>query len=218
MEVYGYARVSSKDQNVQRQLDAFYREGIEDKYILIDKETGKNFDRKNYNLLVGTELTAPLLRKGDCLTILDLDRLGRNYTEIQQQWRNITEVIGADIKVIDMPMLNTSKSEDDLEKKFIRDLVFQILSYVAEKERSKIRERQRQGIDSAKASGKKCGRPSATYPDGWEKIYDQWSSGKLRSKDALEMSGLKTNTFYNLLKRWEHEHKIDRKTFYNKKI
>lgn len=216
--IYGYTRISSKDQNIQRQLDALHEAGIEDKYILIDKQSGKDFYRKQYNLLTGTDKTAPLLRSGDCLVILDLDRLGRNYTEIGQQWLLITETIGADIKVLDMPLLNTNSITDSLEKKFVRDLVFQVLRYVAEKELINTKERQRQGIESAKKAGKKFGRPAATYPDNWEEVYKAWSAGEVNSKNAMQKAGVKSNTFYKLLERWEKENGLERAIVHNKII
>ena len=134
---WGYCRVSSVDQNLDRQKAAMLAEGIDEKHILCDKASGKDFERRTWNLLVGTDTSAPLLRKGDLLVVLSLDRLGRNYTEIRKQWAYITTEIGADIKVLDMPLLDTSTATENLDKRFIADLVLQILSYTAEKERSR---------------------------------------------------------------------------------
>ena len=131
--VYGYARISDKDQNEARQEKELLSFGVKQGNIKVDKASGKDFNRKAYNLLVGTEDSDPTLVKGDLLVICSIDRLGRNYSEIMEQWRIITQTIGADIKVLDMPLLDTSQSKETLDSRFIADLVLQILSYVAEK-------------------------------------------------------------------------------------
>ena len=128
MATYGYARVSSKEQNLEEQLKALREYGIEDRYIIVDKQSGKTFDRKGYNCLIGTEQTAPRLQEGDLLVVLFLDRLGRDYTEIQRQWEHITKILKANIKVLEIPLLDTTNSDKDLDTKFISDLVLQILS------------------------------------------------------------------------------------------
>lgn len=171
--------------------------------ILCDKASGKNFNRKSWNTLVGTASTAPLLREGDLLVILSLDRLGRNYNEIREQWELITKTIGADIKVLDMPLLDTSSESSSLDKRFISDLVLQILSYTAEKERHNINERQRQGIEIAKSKGVKFGRPSKEYPDNWNEVYKSWKDDKITAVQAMESLNLKKATFYRLVKRYE---------------
>lgn len=152
MQTYGYARVSSVDQNEQRQLIALGEQGVDDKRIFIDKQSGKDFERQNYKKLVRK------LRAGDLLYIISIDRLGRNYEEIQNQWRVLTKEMGVDICVLDMPMLDT-RSGKDLIGTFIADLVLQILSFVAQSERENIRKRQREGIAAAQANGIKFGRP-----------------------------------------------------------
>ena len=144
--IYGYARVSSKEQNLERQIKELKGAGVEERNILMDKQSGKDFNRKSYNLLVGTDTTAPLLREGDVLTVYSIDRLGRNYTEIMKQWQYITQEIKADIRVLDMPLLDTRNNGDSLDSRFVADLVLQILSYVAQKERENIKVRQSQGI------------------------------------------------------------------------
>lgn len=203
--IYGYARVSTADQNLDRQL-AMLREVItDDRYIITDKASGKDFNRKGYNSLVGTPETAPLLHKGDLLVIVSLDRLGRNYTEIHEQWNLITHTLQADIKVLDMPLLDTSKVENSLDGRFIADLVLQILSYTAEKERENIKKRQRQGIDTAKAQGKHFGRPQAEYPDNWDSIYNEWKKGVYTATKAMELLNLKRTTFYKLVKQYENK-------------
>lgn len=144
---YAYCRVSTKEQNLARQLEAMKAAGIDERYIYTDKVSGKTFNRPSYNLLVGTDSTAPLLREGDLLTIYSIDRLGRDYTEIKRQWEYITKELKADIRVLDMPLLDTRSAEGkNIDSTFISDLVLQILSYVAEKERINIHARQEAGI------------------------------------------------------------------------
>lgn len=200
---YGYARVSSREQNLDRQIIALKEAGVMDRYIYCDKQSGKDFDRKAYNTLVGTEKTAPVLREGDILVILSLDRLGRNYGAIRQQWEHITKEIGADIEVIDMPLLNTTENGGSLDRRFISDLVLQILSYVAEKERTNIKERQRQGIEAAKSKGKKFGRPEIRTPENWNEVYSEWKNGNITAVEAMRRTGLKKGKFYSLVKEFE---------------
>ena len=211
---YGYARVSTTDQNLDRQLVQLRKIITDDRYIITDKQSGKDFDRRGYNLLVGTETTAPLLHEGDLLIVCSLDRLGRNYSEMKAQWDYINNVLKADIKVLDMPLLDTSSNTNNLDRRFIADLVLQILSYTAEKERENTRKRQRQGLDcmpikdgkrySAK-TGKAIGRPTADYPDNWETIYNEWKIDKITATKAMEILQLKRTTFYKLVKRYEGE-------------
>ena len=200
---YGYGRVSSKEQNLDRQIIALKAAGVEERYIYCDKQSGKDFDRRAYNTLVGTEQTAPVLREGDVLVILSLDRLGRNYEAIRHQWEHITKEIGADIEVLDMPLLNTSERVGSLDRCFISDLGLQILSYVAEKERASIKERQRQGIEAAKSKGKKFGRPEIRTPENWNDVYFQWKNGKITAVEAMRRTGLKKGKFYSLVKEFE---------------
>ena len=200
---YGYARVSSKEQNLARQIKELRAAGIEERNILTDKQRGKDFNRKSYNLLVGTDSTAPLLRQGDLLTVYSIDRLGRNYNEIMKQWQYITQEIKADIRVLDMPLLDTRSNGNSLDSRFVADLVLQILSYVAEKERENIKARQAQGIAVAREQGKHLGRPRATFPDNWNEVYPQWKNKKITAVEAMERMSLKRNTFYNLVKRYE---------------
>ncbi len=205
-QTYGYARVSTIDQNLERQLKQLHEAGIDDRFIITDKASGKDFNRKGYNSLVGTENNAPLLREGDLLVICSLDRLGRNYTEIREQWEHITKTLKADIKVLDMPLLDTSSNnENNLDKKFIADLVLQILSYTAEKERINIKARQRQGIDVALAKGVKFGRPAIEYPENWEQVYISWKKREITAKKAMELLSLKRNTFYRLVQKYEEK-------------
>jgi DNA invertase Pin-like site-specific DNA recombinase len=197
---YGYARVSSKEQNLDRQIIALKEAGVDERYIYCDKQSGKDFDRRAYNTLVGTVQTAPVLRKGDVLVILSLDRLGRNYEAVRQQWRHITKELEVDIEILDMPLLNTTDCGNCLDKQFIADLVLQILSYVAEKERASIRERQRQGLDAAKSKGKKLGRPTIQIPENWDTVYNDWKNGKITAVEAMRLCNLKKGKFYSLIK------------------
>ena len=217
MDIYGYARVSTKDQNLARQLKDFEEIGIERRFIIIDEQSGKDFNRRGYNTLVGTELTAPLLHEGDLLVIHSIDRMGRNYTEIQEQWKYITHTLKANIKVLDMPLLDTSISKDSLDNRFIADLTLQILAYVAEKERQNINTRQKQGrasmpiIDGKRVSsktGKATGRPAAEFPEEWEKYYAEWKSGNITAKGGMDGMELKRTTFYKLVKMWEERKQI----------
>lgn len=200
---YGYARVSSKEQNLNRQLKELREAGIEERNIITDKQSGKDFNRKGFNSLVGTDSTAPLLREGDILTVYSIDRLGRNYTEIMKQWQYITQDLKADIRVLDMPLLDTRTNGKNLDSRFVADLVLQILSYVAQKERESIKVRQAQGIAIAKEQGKHLGRPQAQYPDNWNEVYTAWKAGSITAVQAMEQTGLKKNTFYNLAKKHE---------------
>ena len=198
MVTFGYARVSTQDQNLDRQLDLLREVVPDERNIITDMQSGKDFDRKGYNTLVGSEQNAPLLRKGDMLIITSLDRLGRNYTEIHQQWGRITKEIGADIRVLDMPLLDTTAGDGSLDQRFIADLVLQILSYVSEKERLSIKTRQRQGIEAARLRGKKFGRPKTQIPENYDEIIAEWESGKITAKQAMQRTGLKRSTFYRL--------------------
>ncbi len=200
MAIFGYARVSHQSQNLDRQLDQLRKLVPEERNIIIDKQSGKNFDRMGYNMLVGSDQNAPLLREGDLLIITSLDRLGRNYTEIHEQWRRITKEIKADIQILDMPLLNTASGPDDLDHKFIADLVLQILSYTSEKERLAIRSRQQQGIESARARGKKFGRPSVKITSDVKVILEKWESGEISAAEAMRQSGLKRTSFYKIAK------------------
>lgn len=136
---------------------------------------------------------------------MSLDRMGRNYTEIKEQWQHITHDIGADIKVLDMPMLDTTKTNDSLDRRFIADLVLQILSYTAEKERKNIHARQEQGIKAAQERNVKFGRPAAQFPDGWEQTYTAWKDGQITATAAMDSLGMKRTTFYKLAKQYEQK-------------
>ena len=191
-KIFGYARVSSFEQNELRQVNAFKELGIDDRDIYIDKKSGKDFCREQYNLLKHN------LRENDLLVILSIDRLGRNYEMIVNEWKNITKNIKSDIMVIDMPLLDT-RNNKDLLGTFISDLILQILSYVAEQERLFIKQRQKEGIDSAKAKGIKFGRPKIEKPQNFDFVVNKWKNKELKSKEAMEVLNLKSNTFYNMV-------------------
>lgn len=192
-KIFGYARVSSKEQNEERQLVAFKEYGIDERDIYIDKQSGKDFNRENYITL------KYILRENDLLVIKSIDRLGRNYNMIIDEWKDITKNIKADIVVIDMPLLDTRKNKDLLGT-FISDLVLQILSYVAEQERTFIKQRQKEGITNAKNNGVKFGRPRIEKPQDFDIVVSRWKNKEIKSKEAMELLGLKPNTFYNMIK------------------
>lgn len=195
MKIYGYVRVSSTDQNEDRQLIALRAQGVDEKNIFIDKQSGKDFERPNYKKLVNK------LKPGDLLYIISIDRLGRNYEEIQKQWRVLTKEIGIDICVLDMPMLDT-RSGKDLMGTFIADLVLQILSFVAQSERENIKKRQTEGIAAAKAKGVKFGRPEKEVPDDFGKIVRAWEQKKLPLEEVLKKCGMSEATFYRRLREY----------------
>ncbi len=188
-QIYGYIRVSSTDQNEDRQRLAMRRRQVPPEHIYLDKQSGKDFNRPQYRRLVG------VLRPGDLLYVLSIDRLGRSYEEIQAQWRLLTKELGVNICVIDMPLLDT-RSGKDLMGTFIADLVLQILSFVAQSEREHIRERQEQGIAAARARGVRFGRPSRDLPEDFPAIVAQWREKELTLAEALRLSGLSRATFY----------------------
>lgn len=200
---YGYIRVSSKEQHLDRQIEAMKEIGLEDKYIYADKASGATFDRKGYNLLVGTETTAPLLREGDTLFVYSIDRLGRNYQEILEQWQKITRELKVDICVIDMPLLDTRGVKDTLDGRFVSDLVLQILSYVAERERLNNRERQRMGIDVAKAQGRHLGRPKMKIPQSFYCVYERWKNGEITAVAAYTELNMAKSSFYKVVREYE---------------
>lgn len=188
--MYAYARVSAQDQNVARQLDAFHAVGIADSFIFVDKKSGKNFERENYKKLLKK------LKEGDTLFIKSIDRLGRNYTAIIEEWNRITNTIHAAIVVLDMPLLDTRTRSDTLVGKFIADIVLQILSFVAENERVNIKERQREGIAAAQRRGVQFGRPQTVYSSEFISVMQSYFEGEISIQNAMERLGLKRSTFY----------------------
>lgn len=202
MTAYGYVRVSSTDQNEDRQMLALGAKSIPRENIYMDKQSGKDFHRPRYRALTRR------LRRGDVLYVLSIDRLGRNYEEIQQQWRYLTKEIGIDIVVLDMPLLDTRQGKD-LMGTFIADLVLQILSFVAQSERENIKKRQAEGIAAAKARGVRFGRPERQIPDNFPQLVREWERKHITLSQLLsQCEGLSEATFYRRLLevRAEREH------------
>lgn len=194
---FGYIRVSTKEQNEARQMEKMLELGIDERHIFVDKESGKDFDREKYQAMVA------MLREGDLIYISSIDRLGRNYNEILAQWSIITKEKGADIVVLDMPLLDT-RNDRDLTGTLISDIVLQLLSYVAQKERENIRQRQAEGIAIAKANGVYKGRkPIEVDKAAFEKIYSEVLRGERTNNYAMQKLGLKRNTYYKAV----HEYK-----------
>lgn len=193
---YGYARVSSREQHEDRQIIALLEAGVPENRIYVDKQSGKDFNRTQYR---------KLLKKQDrdsVLFVKSLDRLGRNYTDLNEQWRVITKEKGADIVVLDMPALDTRR-EKNLLGTFISDVILALLSYVAENERDSIRKRQEEGIAAARAKGVKFGRPVKPLPENFGEIYRQWKDKKLTFREAAQACGFSESTFYDKVKKYE---------------
>lgn len=186
--VYGYVRVSTKDQNEDRQLIALQEMSIPEKNIFIDKQSGKDFKRPMYKRMLRK------IKKDDLLYVKSIDRLGRNYAEILEQWRILTKEKGIDIVVLDMPLLDTRRGKD-LMGTFLSDIVLQVLSFVAENERSNIRQRQAEGISAAKARGVRFGRPPSPLPENFHEIYQQWKNGKITGLSAAKACNMPMSTF-----------------------
>lgn len=191
--VYGYVRVSSTDQNEDRQVLALREAAVPEENIYLDRQSGEDFDRPAYKRLVGR------LRSGDLLCVLSIDRLGRNYEEIQNQWHHLTREAGVDICVLDMPLLDTRNGKD-LMGTFIADLVLQILSFVAQSERENIRKRQAQGIAAARARGVRFGRPPREPPENFPAIVADWRAGLLGLPEVLRRANMSKATFYRRLR------------------
>lgn len=186
--IYGYIRVSSRDQNEARQLVAMQKAGVADKNVFIDKQSGKNFKRTHYIRML------KLMVKGDVLYIKSIDRLGRNYEEILHQWKALTKDIGVDIVVLDMPLLDTRRGKD-LVGTFLSDVVLQILSFVAENERVTTRQRQAEGIAAAKARGVRFGRPPMPLPSNFRGMYRKWRTKEITATEAAKRCGMPLSSF-----------------------
>lgn len=193
--IYGYVRVSSTDQNEDRQLLAMQSRDVPKRNIYTDKQSGKDFNRPQYRNLLKR------LKRGDLLYVLSIDRLGRNYEDILAQWRVLTKEIGIDICILDMPLLDTRNGRD-LMGTFIADLVLQILSFVAQNERENIRKRQAQGIAAAKAKGVKFGRPEIAVPEDFGQIVKAWERGQTPPPAVLKQCGMSEATFYRRLREY----------------
>lgn len=197
MSVYGYIRVSSKDQKEDRQQIALKEVGVELQNIYVDKQSGKDFNRPQYKKMLRK------LKKDDLLYIKSIDRLGRNYEEILQQWRILTKDKGVDIVVLDMPLLDTRRGKD-LMGTFLSDIVLQVLSFVAENERTNIKQRQAEGIAAAKAQGIKFGRPPLPLPDNFYEVHKAWRNKKITLKQAAAACNMPVGTFYGKARKFEN--------------
>ena len=194
MTEFAYIRVFAKDQNENRQIDALEAAGIKNAKLFIDKSSGKDFDRQQYKKMLKR------MRLGDVLYVKSIDRLGRNYEEIIEQWRILTKDKGIDIVILDMPLLDTRKDKN-LMGTFIADLVLQILSFVAETERANIKQRQAEGIAAAKARGVKFGRPKKEMPDNFGELATMWFNGQITGSEAARKCGVALSTFRNRAER-----------------
>ena len=202
---FGYVRVSSKDQNPARQVKILLDMGIEELNIYVEKKSGHHFNRETYDMLVNH-----IMRPGDRLTVTELKRFGRNYREIYQEWNHITKELQMDVRVADMKILDTSLNKD-LIGQVITDVVLALLSYVAEGDWEERHELQRQGIEVAKAEGRHLGRPKVEFPENWVECYDRWRAGAISAKEAMVLMGLKKDSFYRLVKKYENAEEISSK-------
>lgn len=189
VRVFGYARVSTRDQNLDRQLDALLEWGVEKRFIYQDKASGKDFDRPRYRALMRR------LREGDVMVVKSIDRLGRNYDEILEEWRRVTKKVRADIVVLDMPLLDTRSSNGDVTGVFISDVMLQLLSYVAQIERENTRQRQMEGIAAAQARGVRFGRPRKQKPAFFAEVRGSYLAGDLTRREAAELLEVSRSTF-----------------------
>ena len=192
---YYYARVSSREQNLDRQLAAFHAMGAQDREIVTDKESGKDLDRAGYQALKTT-----MLRRGDTLVIKSLDRLSRNKCDIKRELEYFKEN-GIRLKVIDLPttMMELPEGQEWVFE-MVNNILIEVLGTIAQQERETIRKRQAEGIEAAKAKGKKLGRPALAFPANWEEVYTAWKGGKITAKTAMERTGTKRTSFYKLVK------------------
>lgn len=195
MTTYAYARVSAHDQKLERQLSAFYEYGIKKNCVYADKKSGKDFERAEYKRLIKK------IKRGDLLVIKSIDRLGRNYTQIIEEWNRITVALGADILVLDMPLLDTRTKTDTLIGKLVSDIVLQVLSFVAENERDNIKMRQAEGIRIAKEKGVRFGRPRTEYSHAFLSVAAEYTNKRISSLTATNMLGLSRPNFYYHIRR-----------------
>ena len=195
---YGYARVSSREQNEDRQMIAFDEANVPKENIFVDKQSGKDFNRPKYRRLLRR------LKVDDVLFVKSIDRLGRDYAEILEQWRILTKEKKIDIVIIDMPLLDTRRGKD-LMGTFLSDIVLQVLSFVAENERKNIRQRQKEGIEAAKLRGVQFGRPLKPMPENFRHIYDRWIGKEITGEEAAQLCNVARATFYRKVREWEGE-------------
>lgn len=193
MATWGYVRVSSKDQNEGRQIAELAPLVTTESHLIVEKQSGKDFERPLWHALKN------IMREGDTLIIKSLDRLGRNYEQIKEEWRDLGQR-GIKINVLDSPLLNTDKYDDDLMSSFASIIVFEVLSFVAENERRSISQRQKEGIAVAREKGIKFGRPKLQKPDNWEEVIANWQAGKITARKAMELTGIQRSSFYKMVK------------------
>lgn len=201
---FGYVRVSTKEQNPERQIKILTDMGIEERNIYVEKKSGRTFNRETYDMLVNH-----IMRPGDRLTVTELKRFGRNYAEIYREWHHITKELGMDIRVADNKILDTSLNKDLLGQ-VITDVVLALLSYVAEGDWEERHELQRQGIQVAKEAGRYLGRPRIEFPENWDEYYRQWKAGEITARNAMTLMGLKKDSFYRLVKKYENPNEDSR--------
>lgn len=201
-KIIGYIRVSSKDQNLDRQLEELNKLGIEEKYIYQDKQSGKDFDR------IGYQYMKKSLEKGDTLVIKELDRIGRNQEELKKEWQYFKDK-EINVRVLDLPALNINYDDENIKPiaKMISNIIFEIMSWKAQNERETIRKRQAEGIKIAKAKKIKFGRPCVKIPDNFKEIYTMWKNGEITATKGIELTGLKKNKFYDFIKLYENQEK-----------
>lgn len=212
-ETYGYVRVSTQEQNEERQMLALYEAGIVEKNIYMDKLSGKDFNRPKYKMLVKR------LKENDLLYVKSIDRLGRNYEEILEQWRFLTKEKRIDIVVLDMPLLDTRRGKD-LMGTFLSDIVLQVLSFVAENERRNIKERQREGIEAAMKRGVQFGRPLKPLPDNFSQVFMKWLLKEISGTEAARQCNMPVSSFYRKaenLRLGEYKLKLDAENFVTRK-
>ena len=194
MAIYGYVRVSTKEQNLDRQIDAMHEQGITDKFIYADKESGKNFVRPAYKKLLTK------VKPGDTIVFHSLDRMGRDYEEMGKQWNYITQVKKAKVKVLDMPLLDTGEGKGDITEKLVADIVFKLLCYLSQKERENTLKRQEEGIKAAKSRGVRFGRPRLEKPEGYEECSRLWQEEVISAREAARRLGCSHTAFLNWMK------------------
>ena len=204
MATWAYVRVSTREQNEDRQVEELKDLVTTESHLIIEKQSGKDFNRPLYQSMKN------IMREGDTLIIKSLDRLGRNYEQMKDEWKDLSDR-GIKIKVLDSPLLDTSKYDDDLMGKFVSDIVFNVLSFCSENERKNIKQRQAEGIAIAKAKGTKFGRPATPYPDDFEKVYQEWKKGSIKAVEAMKLLDVKKTTFYKLARLYEKEDKKQKK-------
>ena len=198
MAIWAYVRVSTREQKEDRQVEELSDLVTTESHLIIEKQSGKDFDRPLYQSMKN------IMREGDTLIIKSLDRLGRNYEQMKDEWKDLSDR-GIMIKMLDSPLLDSSKYDNDLMGKFVSDVVFNVLSFCSENERKNIKQRQAEGIAIAKAKGVRFGRPPIVYPDNFSKVYKDWKNGELTAVEAMKQLRIKKTSFYNMVKRYVAE-------------